>query len=159
MHQSFREDSMASTLTRILVHFIFSTKNREPFISPQIEDRLHAYMRGISKNHGSIVLAMNRMPDHVHMLISMAKTITPSDLMGVVKKESSLWIKSCGPEFGKFHWQDGYAGFSIGQSAVGQVTDYIARQKIHHRRTTFRQELIMFLEKYGVEYGERYIWT
>jgi REP element-mobilizing transposase RayT len=150
---------MATTLTKILVHFIFSTKNRVPLISLEIEPRLHAYMRGISKNYDSPVLAMNGISDHVHMLISMSKRISVSELMEVVKKESSKWIKNEGPEFEGFYWQEGYAAFSIGESGVEQVRRYIENQKVHHRVTTFQEELVMFLEKYGVEYDEKYIWT
>jgi putative transposase len=157
--QLFCGGAMASTLTKILVHFIFSTKNRAAIITPEIEPRLHAYMRGISKNHGSPTLAMNGMPDHVHMLISMSKTIAAADLMEVVKKESSKWIKKEGQEFSEFHWQDGYAGFSIGESGLEQVRHYIDNQKSHHERMTFKEELLMFLKKYNVEYDERYIWT
>jgi REP element-mobilizing transposase RayT len=150
---------MATTLTRILIHFIFSTKNRTPIITPQIEPRLHAYMRGISQNHDSPVLAMNGMPDHIHMLISISKNIAAADLMEDVKKDSSKWIKREGREFAGFRWQEGYAGFSIGESAVEQVRRYIANQKKHHRRTTFQEELILFLNKYNVAYDERFLWA
>ena len=150
---------MATTLTKILIHFIFSTKNREPLITPEIEPHLHAYMRGISKNHASPTLITNGTTDHMHMLISMSKNIAVADLMEVVKKESSKWIKKQDARFAGFHWQEGYAGFSIGQSAVEQVTRYIENQKKHHERLTFKEELVMFLKKYKVEYDEKYIWT
>jgi putative transposase len=116
-------------------------------------------MGGIAANHGSPALIIHGMPDHVHLLISMAKTISAADLMEVVKKESSQWIKTTGREFARFRWQEGYAGFSIGESAVGQVTRYISNQKKHHRRTTFKEELVMFLKKYNVPYDERYLWV
>jgi len=116
-------------------------------------------MAGIAKNHDSPVLAINGIADHVHLLVSMSKRISASELMEVVKKESSLWIKQQGKEFAAFYWQEGYAGFSIGESAVKQVSSYIAGQKRHHRRTTFQEELLMFLAKYHVEYDERYIWS
>jgi len=150
---------MATTFTKILIHFIFSTKNREPLIHPDIESQLHAYMRGISKNHNSPVIAMNGIADHVHLLISMSKNIAVADLMEVVKKESSKWMKKQGRTFSNFQWQEGYAGFSIGESAIDQVRGYIDNQKKHHRRTTCKEELLMFLKKYKVDYDERYIWT
>jgi putative transposase len=159
MNMCQRENGMATTLTKILVHFIFSTKLREPFITPDIEPRLHAYMRGISKNCDSPVFIMNGMPDHVHMLISVGKRISCADLMEAVKKDSSRWIKEQGPEFQRFHWQEGYAGFSLGESGIDQVCRYIQNQKKHHSRTTFQEELLMFLKKYKIDYDERYLWT
>jgi REP element-mobilizing transposase RayT len=150
---------MATTFTKVLVHYVFSTKRRERLITPEIEGRLHAYMRGIAENHQCRVLAMNGTEDHAHMLISMGKTIAIADLMENVKKDSSRWIKEQGREFAGFSWQEGYAGFSVGESGLENVRRYIARQKEHHRRTTFQEELVMLLKKYNVAYDERYIWT
>lgn len=150
---------MATTLTKLLIHFVFSTKNRLPLITPDIEPRLHTYMSGIAKNHKSFVIAINGTEDHVHMLISLAKTMTVAELMENIKGDSSRWIKDQGAEFADFHWQEGYAAFSVGESAVEQVTQYIQNQKLHHRRTSYQEELVMFLKKYHMEYDERYIWT
>jgi putative transposase len=144
---TFSGEAMATTFTRILIHFIFSTKNREPLISPDIEPKLHAYMRGICKNLESPVLAMNGTADHVHMLVSMSKKIAITDLMETVKKESSIWIKKQDREFAEFYWQEGYAGLSIGESAIEQVTKYITKQKEHHRRVCFFLDFWLFLFK------------
>src|SRR5690349_3813466 len=106
---------MASTFTKILIHFVFSTKNREATIMPAVEAGLHAYMVGIVRAYDSWVLAMNGTEDHVHLLVSMSKKITVIELMENVEKDSSKWIKTQGREFAGFGWQDGYAGFSIGE--------------------------------------------
>ena len=115
---------MASTLTKVLVHVTFSTKNRDDLLTPAIEDDLYAYVGGICRRMGSPLLAMNGVPDHVHMLVSLSKAVTLSDLLLNVKRDSSRWIKERdGRGFG---WQEGYFAFSIGESGVDGVRAYIA---------------------------------
>jgi REP element-mobilizing transposase RayT len=150
---------MASTFTKLLAHFIFSTKHRDPLITPAIEPDLHAYMVGITRNLDCWTMALNGTADHVHLLISMSKKITVIDLMENVKKDSSRWLNERKILPTKFHWQDGYAAFTIGESGVPGLTRYIQGQKEHHRTITFKEELLNFLKKYKVEYDERYIWT
>src|SRR5437868_12924948 len=135
---------MAQTLTRNLLHFIFSTKNRVELISPAIAPELYAYMGGICRNLDSPLLAMAGMSDHVHMLISMSKKICMMDLMMHVKKDSSKWIKTKGDEFARFRWRDGYAGLSIGESGIEGLKRYMRDQTRHHASKTFKQELIEF---------------
>jgi putative transposase len=149
---------MATTFTSILLHCIFSTKNRVPLILPEIEDQLHAYMGGIVANHRCRLLCMGGTANHVHMLVSMSKNLTVVELLEEVKKDSSKWIKTQGPAFADFYWQEGYAAFSIGASGVAGLRRYCAAQKRHHQHTTFEEELVLFLEKYGIPYDERYIW-
>jgi putative transposase len=109
---------MATTFTKILVHFVFSTKNREALINPGVEASLHAYMTGIARNQGCWVLAMNGTEDHVHMLVSMDKKMTVVRLMEEMKGDSSRWMNEEHPQRELFRWQEGYAGFSIGESGV-----------------------------------------
>src|SRR5258708_40226956 len=109
---------MAQTLVSLMAHVIFSTKNREPFITSEIEPELFAYMGGILKNHESRLLDAGGTADHVHLLISQSKNIALSSLMKDVKKDSSSWLKTKGSRFRNFHWQDGYGGFSIGKSQI-----------------------------------------
>ena len=149
---------MAQTLVSLLVHIVFSTKNREPFITPEIEPELYSYVGGILKNHESRLLDVGGTPDHLHLLISQSKNASLSSLMKDVKKDSSLWIKTKGRQFRNFHWQDGYGAFSIGKSDIPRLKEYIASQKEHHRRGTFKEELIGFLDEYGIAYDERYLW-
>jgi putative transposase len=96
--------------------------------------------------------------DHVHILFSLGRTIEVAELVKEVKAESSKWIKTKGQEFERFYWQRGYGAFSIGQSQVGSLKQYISEQRIHHQRITFQDEYRKFLESYGIEYDERYVW-
>ena len=150
---------MAQTLVSLMVHVIFSTKNREAFITPEIEPELFAYDGGILKNHESHLLDAGGTADHIHLLVSQSKNVSLSSLMKDVKKDSSSWIKTKGNQFRNFHWQDGYGAFSIGKSDIRELKRYIAGQKEHHRKRTFEEELIEFLEDYGVAYDERYLWN
>ncbi|MGQ0761476.1 MAG: IS200/IS605 family transposase [Acidobacteriota bacterium] len=149
---------MSQTLVSLLAHVVFSTKNREPFITSEIESELFAYIGGILKNHESRLLDAGGTADHVHLLISQSKNVSLSALMKDLKKDSSSWIKTKGREFRNFHWQDGYGACSIGKSEIPELNKYIARQKEHHHKRTFKEELIEFLEEYGVAYDERYLW-
>jgi len=137
---------------------IFSTKNREPFITPTIETELHPYMAKIFRELKSPSLAIDGTSDHVHILFSLGRVIKVADLVEEVKRESSKWIKTKGQEFRNFHWQKGYGAFSIGQSNVAALKRYIRGQKQHHRRITFQDEYRKFLKTYGIDYDERYVW-
>lgn len=150
---------MAQTLVSLMAHVVFSTKNREPLITPEIEPELFAYVGGILKNNESRLLDAGGTADHVHLLISQSKNIALSFLMKDVKKDSSSWIKTKGREFRHFHWQDGYGAFSIGKSDIPDLKRYIGQQKEHHAKHSFEEELIQFLKDYGIEYDERYLWN
>jgi putative transposase len=149
---------MPQSLSSILIHLIFSTKNREPFITPDIENELYPYMATIFKAMKSPALIINGTDDHVHTLHFLSRVITIADLVEEVKTKSSKWIKTKGQEFRSFHWQNGYGAFSIGQSQVPAVKRYITRQKAHHRRITFQDEYRKFLKLYEINYDERYVW-
>ena len=149
---------MSQTLVKLYVHIIFSTKHRVPLITPSIQPRLHGYMTGIIQNTGSKLVRIGGIEDHVHMLVLLSKTQTLADLLQVTKKESSKWIKPFGQEFADFHWQDGYAGFSVSESAVERCIRYIDNQRRHHAKISFQDELRLLLKKHKVEYDERYIW-
>ncbi|HOX37290.1 MAG TPA: IS200/IS605 family transposase [Candidatus Brocadiia bacterium] len=120
---------MGQTLSRILIHLIFTTKNRAPIISPEVEADLYAYKAGILRNHESRVLAIGGVKDHVHLLVLQSRNVALSKLVMHLKKDSSKWIKTKGREFETFAWQDGYGAFSIGESAIEQLTGYIRTQK------------------------------
>lgn len=148
---------MAQTLVSVLTHIIFSTKNREPFITPEIEPEVFAYVGGILRNNGCRLLIAGGTADHVHLLISQSKNLALSMLMKDVKKNSSSWIKTKGKGFTNFHWQDGYGAFSVGAKEIAGVKKYIASQKEHHRKRSFQEELIQFLNEYGIQYDEEYL--
>ncbi len=149
---------MAQSLSSILIHLVFSTKNREPLITPEIEKELHPYMAKIFRELKSPSLAIDGTSDHLHILFSLGRVIKVADLVEEVKTESSKWIKTKGREFKNFHWQRGYGAFSIGQSNVVSLERYIYGQKQHHRRVTFQDEYRKFLEAYRIDFDERYVW-
>jgi putative transposase len=150
---------MAQTLVCLMTHVIFSTRNREPSITPEVEPELFAYIGGILKNNESRLLNAGGTKDHIHLLISQSKNIALSSLMKDVKKDSSSWIKTKGREFRNFYWQDGYGAFSVGRHDVPALKQYLAGQKEHHRKRTFQEDLIQFLDEYQIEYDERYLWN
>ena len=149
---------MAQTLVSLQVHVIFSTKSRKELITPEVEPDLFAYIGGILNNNKSKLIAANGTSDHVHLLISLSKNIGLSEIIGDIKRDSSVWIKTQDSQFQNFHWQDGYGAFSIGQSQVKTVKNYIARQKIKHAKVDFKNEFRDFLRNYEVEFDERYVW-
>ncbi len=150
---------MAQTLTRLLVHIVFSTKDRRNLISPAVEPELHAYLGGICRNRESPALAIGGTENHVHLLISLSKNIALSDLMMTLKKDSSKWIKENRDALREFYWQEGYGAFSIGESQVRALTDYIRGQKERHKALTFEDEVVALAERYGVVFDPRYLWT
>ena len=149
---------MPQSLSSILIHLIFSTKNRKPFLTPEIDVELYPYMASIFKAMKSPALVINGTSDHIHTLLSLSRVVSIADVVEEVKTESSKWIKTKGREFRRFQWQSGYGAFSIGQSQVPSVKRYIARQKENHRRVTFQDEYRKFLNAYEIKYDERYVW-
>jgi putative transposase len=148
---------MPQSLSKILVHLIFSTKHREPLIPPAIRPRLHGYIVGILDNLKSPSLQTGGVADHVHIFCALSRTISPAELLEEVKKSSSKWMKADGGVPG-FSWQAGYGAFSIGESQADDVIRYIQNQEEHHRKTTFQDEFRKFLQRYKVAYDERYVW-
>ncbi len=148
---------MPQSLSKVLVHLIFSTKHRDPLIGPEIRPRLHAYIVGILDNLKSPSLLTGGVADHVHILLVLGRTISQAELAEEVKKSSSKWMKAEGGVPG-FSWQAGYGAFSIGESQADTVIKYIQKQEEHHRTVTFQEEYRSFLERYKVAYDERYVW-
>jgi REP element-mobilizing transposase RayT len=146
---------MASTYTCLLYHIIFSTKNRDPVIAPAWRDRLHEYLGGAVRGLGRTPQGLGGVADHVHLLIGLKPTHCLSDLMRELKKSSSSRVAKTMKQPG-FEWQVGYSGFTVSASGRGDVQKSIARQEEHHRTKSFREELIEFLTKSGVEFDEKY---
>jgi putative transposase len=144
------------SLAKILVHVIFSTKNREPVIPREIRPKLHAYIGGILENLRCPSLQTGGTADHVHTVLSLARTQSVADVVEEVKKSSSKWVKQQGVD--SFFWQAGYGAFSIGESQLPALIKYIARQEEHHRHLSFQEEFRRLLLRYGVAYDERYVW-
>ena len=148
---------MPQSLVKVLIHVVFSTKNRADLIVPEIESGLFAYIHGIVENNRSKLIIANGTMNHIHLLISLGRTMGISELIGDIKRDSSVWIKKQG-DFRNFYWQEGYGAFSIGQSQVQDVVRYIQDQKEHHAEKDFKAEFRGLLKKYQIEYDERYVW-
>ena len=149
---------MGQSLVKNYVHIVFGTKHRKPIISEYIEQELHSYLGGICNHLECQVIIVGGYTDHIHILCLLSKKITLALLVQEIKCHSSKWIKTKGREFSNFYWQDGYGAFSVNPSEVEVVKRYIENQKVHHSKKTFQKEYIAILEKYDVEYDERYVW-
>jgi putative transposase len=149
---------MPQSLAKNLIHLVFSTKHREPLLSDAVRPALHAYLASVFKNLQSPVLALNSVPDHVHILFSLHRTVALSTAVEDAKKSSSKWLKTQSPDLAALAWQAGYGAFSVSESAVETVTHYIAIQAEHHRKVTFQDEFRAFLAKHKLDYDERYLW-
>ena len=150
---------MPQSLAKVLVHIIFSTKSRFPFLSnTAVCKEMHTYLGGTCNNLDSPVIIVGGVSEHVHILCRLSRNITIAKLIGDMKRESSKWIKTKGGILTKFSWQNGYGIFSVSESKVEQVRQYISNQEKHHRKKNFQDEYRKFLNKYNVEYNERYVW-
>jgi REP element-mobilizing transposase RayT len=145
-------------LSRILVHLIFSTKDRVPCLDPAVQAELHPYLAVVLRDNGCPSLKVGGAGDHVHLLFGLSRTMSIAEVVETVKTSSSKWIKGQGPQLLGFHWQGGYGAFSVSQSHADTVVQYIAGQVEHHRRVTFQEEFRAFLERYQVPFDERYVW-
>ena len=146
---------MPQSLARVLVHLVFSTKDRAPIIGDEIRPDLHAYLGGILDRLGCSPLQVGGTRDHVHILFALSRTLTIADATEETKKRSSKWMKRARQDF---WWQTGYGAFSVAQSQVATVTRYIERQEEHHRREGFQEEFRQLLSRHQVPYDERYMW-
>jgi REP element-mobilizing transposase RayT len=149
---------MGQSLAKNLLHLVFSTKLRASVLTDSIRPELHRYQSGILADLDSPALAINSVADHVHILFSLSKNRALADVIMEVKRGSSKWLKTKGAEFAGFHWQNGYGAFSVSQSLVADVVDYIAKQAEHHRRMTFQDELRKLLARHEQDFDERYVW-
>ncbi|HWI55744.1 MAG TPA: IS200/IS605 family transposase [Bacillota bacterium] len=150
---------MPQSLAKILVHIVFSTKERRPFLRDQpLREELHRYLGGILARHDCQPLIIGGVEDHVHLLSTLSRTCPVAEIIKELKRGSSLWLKAQMPELNDFAWQNGYGIFSIGFSQVEAVRGYIAGQEVHHRKVSFQDEFRAFLRRYAVAFDERYVW-
>lgn len=148
---------MPNTYTQIHIHFVFAVKYRNGIIKAEWKDSLYKYITGIVQNNRHKLLSINGMPDHVHILIGVRPSQSISDLMKDVKQGSSLWINENKLTTCHFEWQEGFGAFSYSKSQIPNVINYIQNQEIHHKKRTFKEEYIDFLEKFEIEYNEKFI--
>ena len=149
---------MAQSLSRIFLHIVFSTKDREPSINVDVRPRLHAYLATICRDLESEVPAVGGVADHVHVVTTLPRTISPAELVEKIKKTSSKWMKGVETRYRDFFWQRGYSAFSVSTSQLENVIKYVQEQEEHHRIKGFQEEYRELLRRHGVEFDERYVW-
>ena len=150
---------MPQSLSQVLIHLIFSTKHRQPFITEKIEPDLYAYIAKVlfDECHCPALISGGDR-DHIHILYVQSRIWSVAKVVELVKKRSSKWIKTKGEGFSLFQWQTGYGAFSVSRSNAEIVKKYIASQKEHHRKQPFKDEYLAFLKKYEIDYDEKYLW-
>jgi REP element-mobilizing transposase RayT len=148
---------MANTFTQIHIHTVFAVQNRMSLINKDWQERLYQYIIAIVQKHGHKVLSIGGMADHVHILFGFRPSQSLSALMQEVKRDSSEWINQNKLALGRFSWQEGYGAFSYGKSQISEVVNYVENQESHHTKQSFIDEYRQFLDKFGIEYNDRYI--
>jgi len=150
---------MGQSLTKVYVHIVFSTRNRQKIIDEQIEDSLFEYIGGICKELKCYPVKVGGYLDHIHILCILSKHIAHVKLVETIKKQSSKWVKLKGQKYVNFYWQSGYAIFSINYNRIDIVERYILNQKKHHQQNSFKNELLEHLKDNDMDYNEEYLWT
>ena len=148
---------MPNTYTQIYIQIVFAVQGRQSLIQTERNDELQKYITGIVTNHGQKLIAINNMPDHMHILIGQKPTMALSDLVRDIKAGSSGFINERRWVAGRFSWQEGFGAFSYGHSQLGAVIRYIQNQQQHHRRRSFAEEYEQLLERFNIPHDERYV--
>ena len=149
---------MPQSLSLVVVHLVFSTKDRAPFIEPSVIASAHAYLAEVARNAGCECYRVGGVADHVHVLIRLSRTITLADLVEELKTSSSRWLKALSPTLQAFAWQRGYGAFSVGPRQMKATIAYIDNQEAHHRTESFQDEFRMLLTRHGIDFSETYVW-
>jgi putative transposase len=149
---------MANTFTSLHYHVIFSTKHREPWILPEAEERLWAFLAGIARKNNCKPLLVGGTADYVHLLLGVPPTMAISEVLKRIKGGSSVWVKENIPGCRGFKWQDGYGAFTVSKSHIGEVEKYIRNQREHHRVKSFQEEYRAFLDRHEIAYEAKYLW-
>ena len=150
---------MGSTLTNLVYHIVFSTKDRKAMILPEFRDELHRYMGGIVKGEGGVLFQIGGMSYHIHLVVKLKPVHALSEIMQKIKGSSSKWINEKKFLPGRFAWQDGYGAFTVSESQISAVIQYVREQENHHKNQSFKVELIRILKRHSVEYTEEYLWV
>jgi REP-associated tyrosine transposase len=149
---------MANTFTSLRYHIVFSTKNREPWITPDNERQIWDYIGGVARENAMQMEIVGGFDDHIHVLVAIPPAMSVSKAVQMLKGASSRWIHQTFKEMVAFAWQDGYGAFTVGSSQVDDTVRYIERQREHHRIKTFQEEYVAFLHKHEIDFDERYVW-
>jgi len=149
---------MPKSLSKVILHVIFSTKNREPWLDSHVRSRVHVYLVTICRYLGAELVNVGGVADHVHIVTTLPRTLSQADLVEQIKKASSKWIKTLDARYRGFFWQRGYGAFSVSPSQLVAVLEYVDEQQEHHHTRTFQEEYRELLRRHGVEFDERYVW-
>ena len=150
--------TMPQSLSKVIIHIIFSTKDREPWLDRDVRPRMHAYIATICRDLNGDALRGGGVADHLHIVTTLPRTLSQAAMVETLKKTSSKWIKGLDSKYRRFYWQRGYGAFSVSPSQLNALLEYVESQEEHHRTRTFQEEYREFLRKYGVEFDERYMW-
>lgn len=149
---------MPQSLCKVYVHRVYSTKNRERVLSDAIRPSLHEYLGGILRKSGAQAVEINSEPDHAHLLFLLGRVVSIGQIVGKLKQGSTIWLQEQSPQWRDFHWQNGYASFSVSHSQLETARSYVRNQREHHRKISFQDELRALLKKHEEEWDERYLW-
>ena len=149
---------MPQSLSKVILQIVFSTKNREPWLEPDVRPRMHAYLATVCRDLGAELVRVGGVADHVHIVTTLPQTVSQAEFIEQMKKTSSKWIKALDARYRGFFWQRGYGAFSVSLSQLDTVLDYVKAQQQHHRTRTFQEEYRELLRKHGIDFDERYVW-
>ena len=151
-------DAIPQSLSKVIVHIIFSTKDREPWLGLDVRPRMHAYLATVCRDLGAEVVRVGGVADHVHIVTTLPRTVSQAQLIEEIKKASSKWIKTLDARYRGFFWQRGYGAFSVSPSQLDAVVQYVKAQQEHHSTRTFQEEYRGLLRRHGIDFDERYVW-
>ena len=149
---------MSQSLSQVILHIVFSTKDRRPWLDDIIRPRMHAYLATLCRDCDCAAYRVGGAADHVHIAARLARTVSQAELLEKIKRTSSAWIKNQGEQYESFFWQSGYGDFSVGWSQLEELVRYIDNQEQHHRKQTFQEEYRRLLMRYHLEFNEKYVW-
>lgn len=149
---------MSGTFTKLYYHLVFSTKGRENHLTKNIQEELYRYIAGIIKGEEGFVISIGGMEDHIHILCTIPAKTSVSNMLKQIKGNSSSWFHERFPNTSFFKWQSGFGAFSVSQSQIDKVKEYIQNQKGHHERFDFKDEFRNLLKRHGIQFDEKYIW-
>ena len=149
---------MPDTFSKLIYHVIFGTKHREPLITPALREELYRYVAGIVRGQDGVLFEIGGVPDHVHVVVQIRPDTAVAEMVRLIKANSSKWANERPDSPGRFSWQRGYGAFTVSLSQLEGVREYVRNQEQHHRRRTFQEEFVEFLNRHGIEFDERYLW-
>jgi len=149
---------MAQSLSKVVLHIIFSTKDRESWLDSDVRPRMHAYLAAVCRDLGAQLVRVGGVADHVHIVTTLPRTLSQAQMIERIKKVSSKWIKTLDARYRGFFWQRGYGAFSVSPSQLNAVFQYVDAQQEHHRTRSFQEEYRELLRRHGIDFNERHVW-